>query len=90
MKRIIGYVMKKLQVMDRDSTKVVQLLEILSALCTCKGVPVKQNQCKKLAMAVFTQVEILFFTVIILELLQSMCKIQDANNRVIMINESTV
>lgn len=46
MKRIIGYVMKKLQVMDRDSTKVVQLLEILSALCTCKGVPVKQNQRK--------------------------------------------
>ena len=46
MRRIIDYVMQKLRVMNKDSTKVVQLLEILSALCTCKGVPVKQNQCK--------------------------------------------
>lgn len=50
MKRIIGYVMKKLQVMDKDSTKIIQLIEILTALCTCKGVPVKQNQCELTAI----------------------------------------
>ena len=46
MKRIIDYVMQKFRVMSKDSSKVVQLLEILSAFCTCKGAPVQQNQCK--------------------------------------------
>ena len=45
MQMIIDYLMQKLQAIDRGSTKAVQLLEILGALCTCKGVPVKQNQC---------------------------------------------
>ena len=46
MRRIVDYVMQKLQVVSKESTKAVQLLEILNALCTCKGVSVKQNQCK--------------------------------------------
>ena len=50
MRRIIDYVMQKLQSVCHDNTKVVQLLEILSALCTCKGVPVRQNQCKLITL----------------------------------------
>ncbi len=46
MTRIISYVMQKLKSLSVKSKKVVQLLEILSALCVCKGVPVKQNQSK--------------------------------------------
>lgn len=44
MKRVIEYVMQKLRATDKSNDKMIQLLEILSALCTCKGVPVLQNQ----------------------------------------------
>lgn len=46
MRRIIDFVIQKIKTVGKDSTKVVKLLQILSAFCTCKGVPVKQNQCK--------------------------------------------
>ena len=49
MTRIISYVMQKLKSLGVKSTKAIQLLEILTALCICKGVPVKQNQSKILA-----------------------------------------
>jgi hypothetical protein len=44
MKQMIGYVMQKLKSTDKSNDKMIQLLEILSALCDCKGVPVLQNQ----------------------------------------------
>lgn len=44
MRRIIDYVTRKLGVMDKDSSKTVQMLDILSALCSFKGEPIAQNQ----------------------------------------------
>ena len=46
MRKVIDYVVKKLRAVSKNPTNAVLYFDILSALCTCKGVPVKQNQCK--------------------------------------------
>ena len=46
MTNIISYVMQKLKSVNVTTVKAVHMLEILSSICMCKGVPVKNNQCK--------------------------------------------
>ena len=45
-KSVSWHLVKKLTITEKDSKRVIQLLEGLSVLCTCKGDPIKQNQSK--------------------------------------------
>ena len=46
MKSVSWHLVKKLTITEKDSKRVIQLLEGLSVLCTFKGDPIKQNQSK--------------------------------------------
>lgn len=81
MRRMIEYVMQKLKVTEKSSDKVIQLLEILSTLCTCKGVPVPKNQSTYVHSTLNLQtcdVFLLNSAVIILQRLQEMFAGEDS------------
>ena len=50
MKGVSGDLVQKLLATDKDSDRVIQLLEGLSVLCSYKGVPIKQNQSKIISL----------------------------------------
>ncbi len=47
-KQVTDHLVKKLVSADKGGDRVVQILEGLSILCSCKGVPIKVNQSKSL------------------------------------------
>ncbi len=59
MKKVTWHLVEKLVSTDKESDRVVQLLEGLSILCSCKGTSIKQNQSESLVIIIMMTVLIL-------------------------------
>ena len=68
-KNVSWHLVQKLVTTDKSSERVIQLLDGLSILCSCKGDPIKQNQSKSVVVVIIVAI-IITILVFILEELQ--------------------